>query len=186
MKRSIFISIASFLLMTVAVYGQTSEKLVSSKSNIKFFSTTPAEDIEANNTASVSTINKENGEVVFSIPMQGFEFEKSLMQKHFNSDKFLDTQTHPKAKLKGTIINLEQVNFSEDGSYSAVVEGELTIKGVTRPIKEKGTVTVKGNEVKINSTFNVTLADYEITFASGKPSSNIAKKVGITVQAEYE
>jgi polyisoprenoid-binding protein YceI len=186
MKRSFFLSIATFLLMTVAVYGQTSEKLVSSKSNIKFFSTTPAEDIEANNTASVSTINKENGEVVFSVPMQGFEFEKSLMQKHFNSDKFLDTQTHPKAKLKANMINLDQVNFSEDGSYSADVEGELTIKGVTRPIKEKGTVSVKGNVVKINSTFNVSLADYEITFAKGKPSSNIAKKVEITVQAEYE
>jgi tryptophanase len=132
MKRSFFLSIASFLLMTVAVYGQTSEKLVSSKSNIKFFSTTPAEDIEAN------------------------------------------------------MITLDQVNFSEDGSYSADVEGELTIKGVTRPIKEKGILTVKGNVVKINSTFNVSLADYEITFASGKPSSNIAKKVEITVQAEYE
>lgn len=186
MKRSFFISLASFLVMTVAVYGQTSEKLVSSKSNIKFFSSTPAEDIEANNTASVSTINRETGEVVFSVPMQGFEFEKSLMQKHFNSDKFLDTQTHPKAKLKGTILNLDQVNFSEDGSYSAEVEGQLTIKGVTKPVKEKGTLTVKGNMLKINSTFNVSLADYEITFAKGKPSSNIAKKVEITVQAEYE
>ena len=172
--------------MTVAVYGQTSEKLVSSKSNIKFFSTTPAEDIEANNTASVSTINKENGEVVFSIPMQGFEFGKSLMQKHFNSDKFLDTQTHPKAKLKATIINFEQVDFSKDGSYSANVDGDLTIKGVTKPVKEKGTVTVKGNQVEVNSTFDITLADYGILFAKGKPSSNIAKKVEITVQAEYE
>jgi len=186
MKRSFFISLASFLLMTVAMYGQTSEKLVSSKSNIKFFSSTPTEDIEANNTASVSTINKETGEVVFSVPMQGFEFEKSLMQKHFNSDKFLDTQTHPKAKLKGTIINLDQVNFSEDGSYPADMEGELTIKGVTKPVKEKGTLTVKGNMLKINSTFNVSLADYEITFAKGKPLSNIAKKVKIKVQAEYE
>ncbi len=186
MNRSIFLSIASILLMTVAVTAQTSEKLVSSKSNIKFFSSTPAEDIEANNTASVSTINKENGEVVFSVPMQGFEFDKSLMQKHYNSDKFLDTQTHPKAKLKAKIVNLDQVNFSEDGSYSANVEGELTIKDVTRPIKEKGTITVKGDQIALHSQFNITLADYKITFAKGKPSSNIAKKLEITVQAEYE
>ncbi len=186
MNRSIFLSMATFLLMTVAVYGQTSEKLVSSKSNIKFFSTTPAEDIEANNTASVSTINIESGEVVFSVPMQGFEFEKSLMQKHYNSDKFLDTKTHPKAKLKATILNLDQVNFSEDGSYSADVEGELTIKDVTKPIREKGTITVKGNQIALNSIFNITLADFQITFAKGKPSSNIAKKLEITVEAEYE
>jgi len=118
--------------------------------------------------------------------MQGFEFEKSLMQKHYNSDKFLDTKTHPKAKLKATILNLDQVNFSEDGSYSADVEGELTIKDVTKPIREKGTITVKGNQIALNSIFNITLADFQITFAKGKPSSNIAKKLEITVEAEYE
>jgi len=171
--------------MAVAVHGQTSAKLVSSRSNIKFFSTTAAEDIEANNTASVSTIHKETGEVVFSVPMQGFEFEKALMQKHFNSDKILDTKKYPKAKLKATIININQVDFSKDGTYAANVEGELTIKGVTRHIEEKGSVTVKGSLVEVKSIFKVTLPDYGITFLKGKPSTNVAKTVEITVQAEY-
>jgi polyisoprenoid-binding protein YceI len=186
MKKSILLSVAAVIFISAAGFGQGSNKLVSTKTNIKFYSSTPAEDIEANNTASVSIIDKIIGEVVFSVPMQGFEFEKSLMQKHFNSDKFLDTKAFPEAKLKAKITNLEDVDFSSDGSYPATVKGELTIKGKTNSINEKGTITIKGNVVKVDSKFKVTLADYDITFVKGKPASNIAKTVEVTVQAEYQ
>jgi polyisoprenoid-binding protein YceI len=185
MKKSVLLSVVAAFLISVAGYAQDSEKLVSSKSHIKFFSSTPAENIEANNTASVSTINKSTGEVVFSVPMQGFEFDKRLMQKHFNQDKFLDTKQFPKAKLKGKITNLSEIDFAKDGTYNAVVEGELTIKGKTNPVKEKGTVTIKGDQVKTYSKFNVTLADYGIEFIKGKPSTNIAETVEVTVNADY-
>lgn len=183
MKKLVLLIASVALFATFSATGQS--KLISSKSNIKFFSTTPAENIEANNTASVSTINKETGDVVFSVPMQSFEFEKSLMQKHFNSDKFLDTQTNPKAKLKAKISNLSEINFSKEGIYEAEIEGELTIKGVTKPVHEKGTITVKGDTIETKSKFNITLADYGISFVKGKPSTNIAKTVEVTVQAEY-
>jgi len=185
MRKSVLFLAVATLLISVAVQAQDSDKLVSSKSLIRFFSTTPAEDIEATNTASVSTLNKANGEVVFSVPMQGFEFEKALMQKHFNSKKFLDTQKYPKAKLKGTITNLSDIDFSKDGTYNAIVEGELTIKGKTNPVKEKGTVSIQGGHVKVYSKFIITLADYGIEFVEGKPSTNIAKTVEVTVNAEY-
>ncbi|MDA3954284.1 MAG: YceI family protein [Bacteroidales bacterium] len=185
MKKVNLITIALVLLTTALSFGQSTGKLVSSKTHIKFFSTTPAENIEANNYATVSTINKETGDVVFSVPMQSFEFEKALMQKHFNSDKFLDTQTFPKSKLKATITNFSEIDMSKDGNYNAIVEGELTLHGVTKAIKEKGAITVKGNVTTVQSTFNVTLAEYGIEFVKGKPSSNIAKTVEITVIAEY-
>lgn len=117
--------------------------------------------------------------------MQSFEFEKALMQEHFNSKKFLDTKTNPKAKLTGKIANLDKVNFKKDGSYSAEIVGDLTINGVTNPIKEKATITVKGGKISLASKFNLTLADYKIAFKSGKPSTNIAKTVEVTVEANY-
>jgi polyisoprenoid-binding protein YceI len=182
----------SFLLSTVAIvltlfaFTPPVGKLVSSKTHIKFFSHTSVEDIQANNYASVSTIDPTTGDVVFSVPMQSFEFEKALMQKHFNGEDFLDTKQFPKAKLKGKITNITQINLEKDGIYQANVEGELTIKGVTKPIKEKGTITIKGNKIDVQSNFNVTLADYGITFVTGKPASNIAKTVEITVHSEYQ
>ena len=184
-KLSIVVS-SLLLLLSLTTFSQTSGKLVSSKANIKFFSHTAVEDIQAVNNTSVGTINTETGEVVFSVPMQGFEFVKALMQEHFNSDKFLDTKQFPKAKLKGKITNLAQVNFAKDGTYNATVEGEMTIKGVTNPVKLSGPVTVKGKSIEVQSKFNITLADYGITFVKGKPSSNIAKTVEVTVLADYQ
>jgi polyisoprenoid-binding protein YceI len=187
MKKLSLLTIAAvLLLLSISGYGQPSKKWVSTKTQIKFFSTTPAEDIEALNTATVSTIDPETGEVVFSVPMQGFEFEKALMQKHFNQEKFLDTKTHPRARLIGKINNLSSIDFTKDGSYNAEVEGILTIKGKTKPFKEKGTITVKGGKIEIKSVFNITLADYGIAFNRGKPSTNIAKTVEVTIDAEYQ
>jgi len=177
-----FLTIVALVAISLTAVAQ---KQVSTKTHIKFFSTTPAENIEANNYASVGTIDTDSGEIVFSVPMQSFEFEKALMQEHFNSKKFLDTKTNPKAKLTGKIANLSKVNFDKDGSYSADVEGDLTINGVTNPIKEKATITIKGEKISLASKFNITLADYKVAFKSGKPSTNIAKTVEVTVEANY-
>jgi len=183
MKKLVLLTVAVALFSVISAYGQS--KFVSSKTHIKFFSSTPAEDIQANNTTSVSTINPSTGEIVFSVPMQGFEFEKALMQKHFNGEDFLNTKEFPKAKLTGKITNIDQVNFKADGTYEAHVDGELTIKGVTKPVHEMGKITVSGGKVDATSKFNITLADYGVTFVKGKPASNIAKTVEVTLQAEY-
>lgn len=186
MKKLVFLSAVLAMFATMAVSAQVSGKLVSSKTQIRFFSSTPAEDIQAVNQTSVSTINKETGEVVFSVPMQGFEFEKALMQKHFNGEDFLNTQAFPKAKLTGRITNLDKIDFSKDGTYAATLEGELTIKETTKPVKENGTITVKGGLVEVQSKFNITLADFGVTFVKGKPATNIAKTVEVTVLSEYQ
>jgi len=184
MKKTGIITVTLALLMSVSAYSRTGGKLVSEKSHVKFYSHTPVEDIEANNYASVSTINTETGEVVFSVPMQGFEFEKSMMQKHFNQEKFLDTKTHPKGKLVGKITNLDDIDFTKDGTYMAMVEGDLSIKGSTKSIKDTGKIIVKGGNVSVQSQFNVTLADYGISL-TGKPAKNVAKEVEVTVHSEY-
>ncbi|HJH30717.1 MAG TPA: YceI family protein [Methanosarcinaceae archaeon] len=179
------ISILLILAVVMISFTASAQKLVSSKTHFKFFSSTPAEDIEANNYKTVSTLEKSNGKIVFSVPMQSFEFEKALMQEHFNSKKFLDTKSNPKSKLTGNITNISEVNFEKDGSYSVNVEGELTINGVSNAIKEKATVTVKDGKVSMKSKLNITLADYQIAFKKGKPSTNIAKTIEVTMEAIY-
>ena len=184
MKNSI-VTIILIIVFSFSAFSQSENKLVSKKTHFKFYSHTVAEDIEANNYKSVGTINKETGEIVFSVPMQSYEFPKAKMQQHYNSKKFLDTKQFPKSKLKGKITNLGDVDFNNDGTYETNIEGDLTIHGVTKSINEKATITVKGNSVQLNSSFNLTLADYEVAFEDGKPSTNIAKEIEITVEAEY-
>lgn len=178
-------SFLTFVLLAAISLTAFAQKQVSSQTHIKFFSTTPAENIEANNYKAVSTIDISTGEIVFSVPMQSFDFEKALMQEHFNSEKFLNTKANPKAKLTGTITNLEAVKFNTDGTYNALIEGNLTINGVSKSIKENVTFKVEGGKISLSSKFNVTLADYEVAFNKGKPSKNIAKTVEVTVAANY-
>lgn len=173
-----------FALATISLTANA-QKQTSSKTHIKFFSTTAVENIESNNYKSVSVLDTKSGDVVFSVPMQSFEFEKALMQEHFNSKKFLNTKENPKAKLVAKITNLDKVNFDKEGSYIANVEGDLTINGVTNAINEKATIIVKGGNVNLQTKFNLTLADYKVAFTKGKPSTNIAKIVEVTVEANY-
>jgi len=186
MKKLRLITIMAVALFTISFLAQSQDRHVSSKTHIKFFSTTPVEDIEAHNYASVSTINSNTGEIVFSVPMQSFEFEKAMMQQHFNNEHFLETNVYPKSKFKAIITNLDAINFSKDGEYLADIEGEMTIRDKTNPVKESGTITVKGQTLTVNSVFRLTLADYGITFnESEMVSKKIGKSVEITVVAEY-
>jgi len=175
----------TILAVAAISFTAMSQKLVTSKSNIKFHSHTAAEDIDANNTKAVGTIDTKTGEVVYSVPMQAFEFEKALMQKHYNSPKFLDTKQFPKAKLTGKITNLSKIDFSKDGTYNVTVKGEMDMHGVKNPIEEQATITVKDGKVSTNTKFKIVLADYKVAFEKGKPSTNIAKEVEVTVNAEY-
>jgi polyisoprenoid-binding protein YceI len=117
--------------------------------------------------------------------MQGFEFEKALMQEHYNGKDFLNTKKFPKAKLTAKITNFSEIDFSKDGSYDATVSGEMTIKEVSKAINEKGTITVSGGNITVNTKFDLILSDYGIEFKKGKPASNIAKTIEVTVVAEY-
>lgn len=184
MKKALSTIVAMSVFALIA-FTPAVNKLVSSKTHVKFFSTTSAEDIEAHNYKSVSTLDPKTGDVVFSVPMQSFEFEKALMQKHYNSDKFLNTKAHPKAKLIAKITNLSDVDFEKNGTYTANLKGEMTIKGKTNPFSNQGTITVNGSGIKSNSKFNIRLADYGVAFEKGKPSTNIAKTIEVTVEAEY-
>lgn len=171
----------------VSFYSFVSEdsKLVSKKSQVDIFSHTDAEDINANNYASTAVLNKETGDIVVSVPMQSFEFKKALMQKHFNSEKFLNTQAFPKSKFKGKITNLSEINFAKDGNYNANVTGEMTIKETTKTVNEKGTITIKNGAITIDTKLQLVLADYKIAFEKGKPSKNIAKVIDVTFKIEY-
>jgi polyisoprenoid-binding protein YceI len=166
--------------------NSTSGEWQTTKTHIRFFSTTPVEDIEANNYDASSTLNTSTGEFTFSVPMQSFQFAKSLMQRHFNQARFLDTRTHPRARLTGRITNLDDIRFDTDGAYTANIEGEMTIRGVTNPFTTTAKIAITNGITEVESIFPITLADYGVAFDGGRPSTNIAKTVEVTVRAEYQ
>lgn len=176
---------AFLLCLSLSNTSIQAQKLLSPNTQISFFSNTPAEAIQSVNNSVISTLDTASGEVAYSVPMQSFQFEKALMQRHFNQRNFLDTQAHPYATFRGRITNLDSINFSQDGVYPTTITGNLIIKGQDHEITETGTFTVKGNTLLAEAKFNLTLADFGVTFNGGKPARNIAKIVEVTVTAPY-
>jgi len=184
--KKIILSLAVVTVILTSAFSPIVGKLVSKTGHVNFFSHTAIEDITADNYKVISTLETTTGELIYSIPMQSFEFEKSKMQQHFNSGKFLDTKKFPKSKFKGMITNLSDINFEADGTYTANVTGDLTIHGETKSLTENATITIASGVVTVDVVMDITLADYKIAFEKGKPSTNIAKTVKATIKTVYK
>ncbi|HCT71609.1 MAG TPA: YceI family protein, partial [Bacteroidales bacterium] len=70
------------------------------------------------------------GEFVFRVLMKSFQFEKALMQEHFN-ENYVESDKFPNATFTGKVSNINDVPFDKNGVYPVNVEGDLTIKGIT-------------------------------------------------------
>ena len=155
------------------------EPLVDRNTNISFFSAAPIEDIAASSSHAFSAMDCKKKTVYFKVPIKSFQFKKALMQEHFNAD-YAESSKFPKAEFKGQVTNNSAINYTTDGNYIANVKGQLTIHGVTKAVETTGTVNVNGGKITLSSTFNVLVADYNITIEK-LYRDNIAKSIKITV-----
>lgn len=151
---------------------------------IRFFSTTPIEDIEAHNRQVNAALDAQTGDIVFRVLMKSFQFEKALMQEHFN-ENYVESHKYPNSSFVGKVTNIKDVDFSKDGKYEVSIEGDLTIKDVTRHIIEKGVLEVQGDRLKGTSTFNVMVEEYNIRIPN-TVARNIAKSIRVDVDVNME
>lgn len=167
------IAAVSFFLLSVSVKAQ--DKFFTKSGKIEFISNAPLEDIDASNKSVTAVLDSKTGSLQFAVLMKGFEFEKALMQEHFNDD-YVESDQYPKAEFKGTITNNNEINYSKAGTYTAKVAGKLTLHGVTRDVATTGIVKVAGDGLKTTSTFNIKVSDYKIKIPSlvkNKVSNNV-------------
>lgn len=129
-------------------------KYSTNSGKISFYSSAPLENIEALNSKVTSILDTENGNIVFSMAIKDFVFEKSLMQEHFN-ENYMESEKFPKSTFKGKITNLSEVNFDQNGKYPATIEGELLIHGVTKQVKVTGFIEVKDGKIMANAKFPI-------------------------------
>ncbi len=160
------------------------QKYITRTGKVTFFSATPIENIEAFNNEVASVINAENGEFVFQLAIKSFKFEKALMQEHFN-ENFMESDKYPKAVYKGTISDVQNINFKKDGKYEVHTVGKMTIHGVTKDVRLPATVEVKGDEVTAKTVFNVIPKDYNIKIP-GTVANKIAKEIEVTVNSIHK
>jgi len=180
MKKLLILS-----MLTIAVANQSfAQKYLSKAAQVSFFSKAALENIEAHNRQGTTVVDFEKNEMVFTVLMKSFEFDKALMQEHFN-EKYVESAKYPKATFKGKFTPKGEIALVKDGEYPVTVEGTMEIKGKTNPVKAEGVFTVKGGKLSGTSKFDIVLADYDIKIP-GAVKDNIAEKVQVTVKADYD
>lgn len=175
MKKLILVS-AIIMLMSTFTFAQ---KYMTKNGTIRFYSDGQMEKIEAFNHQVNSALDISTGNFVFKLLIKSFEFEKALMQEHFN-ENYMQSDLYPNSTFNGKVTNIKEINFAKDGSYKAIVEGDLTMHGVTNKIKVNGTFEVKNGKVVGKSTFTVLLKDYNISIPKAVVK-NIAESIQIDV-----
>lgn len=153
-------AILAIILLTTTLAN--AQKYMTKGGTIKFSSDTPMEKIAAVNSQANSALDFSTGNFVFKVLNRGFEFEKALMQEHFN-ENYMESEKFPNSTFSGKITNIKDVNLGKDGIYKVNVDGDLTMHGVTNKVKVSGTLEVKGGKVLGNATFDVAPKDYNIT-----------------------
>ena len=105
---------------------------------VSFFSDGPIEDINATNKSAQVILNTAKNEIAIKVTVKGFDFDKELMEEHFN-EKYLESDKYPYAIFAGKIK--DTIDCRKEGIYKITVIGKLTIHGVEkeRTIQNSGT-----------------------------------------------
>lgn len=78
-------------------------------------------------TFTYDTDDPSNSEIALTIQTSSIDSNHAERDKHLRNDDFLDVGRFPTATFRST-------SYKETGFDKAVLEGELTLKGVTKPI----------------------------------------------------
>lgn len=139
----------------------------------------------------LSKFNKVTGTVVFdkaaktgsvdvTIDMSSVDTGASVFNGHIQGEDFLDTAKFPTATFKSTKVVFE-------GDTPAAIEGQLTIKGVTKPVTLKVTHFVNQPHpmMKVDAIgADATTVIKRTEFNAGKYAPYVGDDVTITVSLE--
>jgi polyisoprenoid-binding protein YceI len=181
LKKNLVLLMVSMML-TYASFAQG--MFFTKTGKITFYSKAPLEEIDGKNKTVTAVLDSKSGALQFAAQMKSFEFEKQLMEQHFN-ENYVESDKYPKSEFKGTVTNNSQINYSKDGTYVAKVKGKLTIHGITKDVETTGTLKINGGKIDASSTFNVLLSDYKISIPS-LVKDKVSKNIKIVVDCNLE
>lgn len=95
---------------------------------------------------------------------------------HLKADDFFGTEKYPKASFVITKVSPKATN-------QYLVDGKLTIKGITKAVQFPATVQATGNQLKATAKILVDRTQYEIKYGSGSFFDDLGDKA---IDNEFE
>lgn len=149
---------------------------------------------KSENTSHFGTIKFESGDVTVkdgklesgkfvadmaSLTSEDLKNKKDELEKlngHLKSADFFEVEKFPTASYEIT-----KVSPSAEGDYNTILDGNLTIKGITKPTQFKANVAVNGTEVSIaTEPKDIMREEFGVKFQS--PAANGVIKNEVTLQ----
>lgn len=81
-----------------------------------------------------------------SVDLKDDAEQLAKLEGHLKSGDFFETEKYPTASYEIT-----KVSKNQNGDYNTLLDGNLTIKGITKPVQFNANVSVKEGEVSIAS-----------------------------------
>jgi len=136
---------------------------------------------ETNATIVFDNENPENSTLNVTIPVSSIDSGVDKFNKHLMSPDFFEAETYPTITFKST--DIEQALLG-----SGSVTGDLTIKGVTKPVKFTGKVTKVGKNFQSgDDIFGVSASGYvkRSDFGVDAYTPNVGDDVEIMIEMEF-
>lgn len=170
-----------WVLFSVMALNTSAQRYVSERGVITFFSEAAIENIEATNSKVTSLFNSSSLEIAFSVPIREFQFDKKLMQQHFN-EKYMESDKFPKSTFSGKV---EGFIKDKNGLQSVKANGILTIHGVSKTVEIPGTIEITNQSLVVRSKFIIKLVDFNIKIPQ-LMWQNIAEQIEVKVEFTYK
>jgi polyisoprenoid-binding protein YceI len=116
-------------------------------------------------------------------PVEGIKVQDENLQTHLLSPEFFDAERTPKIEFKANDLGRE--------GDTVKVEGELTIKGITRPVELTGTISdpvvdAYGND-RIGATLETTVdrTDFDLRWNAPLPGGGFLLPNEVVLKADF-
>ncbi len=103
--------------------------------------------------------------------------QKAKLEGHLKSGDFFEVEKFPTASYEIT-----KVSASEGGDYNSILDGNLTIKGITKPVQFNANVSVNNGEVSIaTEPKDIMREDFGVKFQVPVQNGVIKNEVNIQI-----
>ena len=177
-------TILAFLGLVMVLQVRAQEGMyASSNGTIDFTSNAELEVIRATSADVQGLLNPATNSFAFQVNINSFNgFNSDLQRQHFY-ENYMEGDKFARASFNGKII--ESIDFSQPGTYEVRAKGELEIHGLKQVRIIRGTLTVRPNQVSIESTFTVPLSDHNIRIPR-IVNQKIATEIDVTFRSTLQ
>lgn len=160
----------------VKASGEQTFNFEDKRNQVKFFSTTPLEDItgisndvKGKVTLDVADVKKMKGSITISVA--SIKTAIDLRDEHLRSENWLDATNYP--DITFAIKKVGDVKVAADNKLEAKVTGDFTVHGVTKETIADVTLTyldaseqtkqfAPGDLLGVQAKFNIALSDFDV------------------------